>query len=180
MTGSAFRKVDEDVVHRGYAFDATVARYVAPDGTEFTRDVIRHIGAVAVLPLHDDGTVTLVRQFRAPIEQRLLEIPAGLRDVDGEEPERTAVRELAEEVGLVADDLEFLCAFHNAAGFSDEVVHVYLGTGLHPVASDVQGPEEEDMVVERHPLTDLVAMIRRGEVTDAKTIIAVLLAAARP
>ncbi len=174
-----FRKLGEDVVHRGYALDVAVARYAAPDGAEFTRDVVRHVGAVAVLPLHDDGTVTLVRQYRAPIEQRLLEIPAGLRDVDGEPPERTAARELAEEVGLVADDIEFLCAFHNAAGFSDEVVHVFLGTGLREVESDVQGPEERDMTIVRLPLEELVAMTGDGRITDGKTIIGVLLVAGR-
>ncbi len=174
-----FRKLDEEVVHRGYAFRAAVARYEAPDGSTFSRDIIRHVGAVAVLPLHDDGTVTVVRQYRAPIEDRLLEIPAGLRDVSDEPLEETARRELAEEVGLVADHVEPLTSFHNAAGFSDEVVHVFLGTGLHPVAADVQGPEEEDMVVERHPLADLVAMVHDGTITDAKTIIGVLLVASR-
>ncbi len=179
MGDAGFRKLSEDVVHEGYALDVAVARYRAPDGSEFTRDVVRHVGAVAVLPLHDDGTVTLVCQYRAPIERRLLEIPAGLRDVAGEPPEQTAGRELAEEVGLVADHLEFLCGFHNAAGFSDEVVHVFLGTGLHEVASDLQGPEEQDMTVERIPLTELVAMVGDGRITDAKTIIAVLLVAGR-
>lgn len=177
MTADGFRRLDESVVHHGYAFDAAVARYAAPDGSEFTRDVIRHVGAVAVLPRHDDGTITVVRQYRAPIEAELLEIPAGLRDVDGEPPAQTAVRELAEEVGLVADHLRPMCAFHNAAGFSDEVVHIFEATGLRAVASDVQGPEEQHMTVERHRLDDLVAMIDAGTITDAKTIIAVLLAA---
>lgn len=174
-----FRKLAEEVVHRGYAFEAAVAHYEAPDGSSFSRDVIRHVGAVAVLPLHDDGTVTVVRQYRAPIETRLLEIPAGLRDVSDEPLEETARRELAEEVGLVADRIEPLTHFHNAAGFSDEVVHVFVATGLRSVESDVQGPEEEDMVVERHPLDDLVAMVRDGSITDAKTMIGVLLVAGR-
>lgn len=177
MTADGFRRLDESVVHRGYAFEAAIARYEAPDGSEFTRDVIRHVGAVAVLPRHDDGTVTVVRQYRAPIEAELLEIPAGLRDVDGEPPAETAVRELAEEVGLVADRLQPMCAFHNAAGFSDEVVHIFEATGLRSVDADVQGPEEEHMTVERHPLADLVAMVEDGRITDAKTVIAVLMAA---
>lgn len=179
MTGPDFEHLGEEVVHQGYAFDTAVARYRAPDGAEFTRDVVRHIGAVGVLPLHDDDTVTLVRQYRAPIGARLLEIPAGLRDVDGEPTERTAARELAEEVGLAAGRIEPLCTFHTAAGFSDEQVHIHLATGLTAVESDAQGPEEHDMEIERHPLTSLVAMIRAGEITDAKTIIGVLLVATR-
>ncbi len=175
MAPSDFRHLGEDIVHRGYAMEVTVARYAAPDGSEFTRDVIRHRGAVAVLPLHDDGTVTVVRQYRAPIQTRLLEIPAGLRDVADEPLETTAARELAEEVGLAADRIESLGAFHNAAGFSDEMVHLFVGTGLHVVGSDVQGPEEQDMTIDRLPLSTLVEMVVDGRITDAKTIIAVLL-----
>ncbi|MDZ7676340.1 MAG: NUDIX hydrolase [Acidimicrobiales bacterium] len=172
-----FALLGEDIVHEGYAMSVVVARFGAPDGREFTRDVIRHVGAVAVLPLHDDGTVTLVRQYRAPIGQELLEIPAGLRDVADEDLELTATRELAEEAGLAAEAIEHLCSFHNAAGLSDEVVHVYRATGLSEVDRDAQGPEEQHMQVERHPLADLVAMVRQGEITDAKTVVGVLLTA---
>lgn len=174
-----FAPLGEDIVHEGYAMSVAVARFGAPDGSEFTRDVIRHVGAVAVLPLHDDDTVTVVRQYRAPIEQMLVEIPAGLRDVAEEAPELTATRELAEEVGLRAARLEHLCSFHNAPGLSDEVVHVYRATGLTDVDRDVQGPEERHMDVERLGLDELVAMVRRGELTDAKTVIGVLLTALR-
>lgn len=174
-----FARLGEEIVHEGYAMSVAVARFGAPDGSEFTRDVIRHVGAVAVLPLHDDDTVTVVRQYRAPIDRVLVEIPAGLRDVSDEAPELTATRELAEEAGLQAERLEHLCSFHNAPGLSDEVVQVYRATGLTQVERDVQGPEETHMDLERHALDELVAMIRRGEVTDAKTVIGVLLTALR-
>ncbi len=177
MTDPNFRLLHEDVVHRGHAVDVAVGRFVGADGHEFSRDIVHHPGAVGVLPLHDDGTVTVVRQFRAPIGAELIEIPAGLRDVEGEPPEVTAARELAEEVGLRADSMAFLCTFHNSAGHSDEVVHVYVASGLHEVDHDRQGPEEQAMRVERHPLDDLVAMVRSGAITDAKTMIAVLLVA---
>ena len=177
--GSGFRHVGEDVVHRGYAIEVVVARYTAPDGHEFTRDVVRHPGAVAVLPLHDDGTVTVVRQYRAPIDAELTEIPAGIRDVRGEDLRLTAERELVEEVGLTADHYEHLGGFHVAAGLTDESVHLFLATGLTHVGADTQGPEEEAMTIDRLPLADLVTMIERGEITDAKTIISVLLVARR-
>lgn len=179
MSGHGFRRIDEDVVHHGHIVDMAVARFAAEDGHEFTRDVIRHPGAVGVLPLHDDGTVTVVRQYRAPIEAELLEIPAGIRDVPDEALASTAGRELAEEVGLEAGELELLCSFHTAAGNTDELVHVYLATELHAVERDQQGPEEEAMTVERHAVGDLVAMVERGEITDAKTIIGLLLVARR-
>ena len=174
-----FRRLDEQIVHHGHIVDMAVATFAGDDGEEFTRDVIRHPGAVGVLPLHDDGTVTVVRQYRAPIEAELVEIPAGIRDVADEPLATTAARELAEEVGLAAGDLELLSSFHTAAGNTDELVHVFLATDLHEVERDQQGPEEQAMTVERHPIGDLVAMIEHGEITDAKTIIGVLLVARR-
>lgn len=176
---SSFRLQGEEAVYDGHVMRVVVGTFEGPDGDTFTRDIIRHPGAVAVLPLHEDGSVTLVRQYRAPLDQLLLEIPAGIRDVEGEPTEETAVRELAEEVGLVADRLELLVSFHNAPGMSDEVVDVYLATGLRTVAADAQGPEEEAMTIERHHLDDLVAMIDDGRLTDAKTVIAVALVRAR-
>jgi len=175
----AFRHLGDDVVHEGHVLRLAVGTFQAPDGHTFTRDVIRHPGAVAVLPLHDDGTVTLVRQYRAPLDDLLLEIPAGIRDVDGEPPEETARRELVEEAGLDAERIEHLVSFHNAPGMSDEVVHVYLATGLTEVDAAAQGVEEESMSIERHHLDELAAMIADGRLTDAKTVIAVGLVRAR-
>lgn len=176
---SSFRRVSEETVHEGHIIRVVVGTFEGPDGDTFERDVIRHPGAVAVLPLHDDGTVTLVRQYRAPIDAQLLEIPAGVRDVEDEPTEQTAARELAEEVGLEADTYEHLIDFHNAPGMSDEVVHVYLATGLRTIDSSAQGPEEEALSIERHPLDELAAMIADGRLTDAKTVIAVALVRAR-
>lgn len=175
----SFRRVGEETVHEGHIIRVVVGTFEGADGHTFERDVVRHPGAVAVLPLHDDGTVTLVRQYRAPIDALLLEIPAGVRDVAGEPTEQTAARELAEEVGLGADTYEHLIDFHNAPGMSDEVVHVYVATGLRPIDSAAQGPEEEAMSIERHHLDELAVMIADGRLTDAKTVIAVALVRAK-
>ena len=177
--GRGFRALGEESVYAGHAIDVKVGTFEGPDASTFTRDIVRHRGAVAVVPLHDDGTVTLVRQYRAPIDDLVLEIPAGIRDVDEEDLEATAARELREEVGLEADGYELLCTFHNAVGSSDELTHVYLSTGLHAVDDDLQGVEEEHMVVERHPLDELVDMIHTGALTDAKSVIGVALVALR-
>lgn len=179
MSGEGFRLLGEETVHRGYAIEVAVGTFEGPDGHRFTRDVVHHVGAVAVLPLHDDDTVTLVRQYRAPIDADLLELPAGLRDVSDEPPEETAARELAEEAGLRADHYELLCRFHNSPGHSDEIVHVYLATGLHEVDTDLQGIEEQHLTVERLPVDELMAMIADGRLTDAKTVIGVALVHAR-
>ncbi|HEX4901163.1 MAG TPA: NUDIX hydrolase [Acidimicrobiales bacterium] len=174
-----FHLVGEETVYDGHIMRVVVGTFAGPDGDTFTRDVIRHPGAVAVLPLHDDGTVTLVRQYRAALDAPLLEIPAGIRDVDGEPPAETARRELAEEAGLAATQIEHLLSFHNAPGMSDEVVDVYVATGLSEVDAAAQGVEEEAMSIERHHLDDLAAMVADGRLTDAKTVIAVSLLRAR-
>lgn len=177
MSTSGFEHLGDERIHRSHAFELVVGRYRGPDGDEFTRDVVRHRGAVGVLPLHDDGTVTLVRQYRAPLDREVLEIPAGIRDVDGEPPEETARRELAEEVGLGADTVVALNSFHNAVGYADELVQVFLATGLHDVPSAADGPEEQHMTIVRLPVEEALAMVASGEITDAKTVIALLLVA---
>lgn len=177
MSDGQFPLLDEEVVFDGHVISVRVATFADPDGGEFTRDIVRHPGAVAVIPVHDDGTVTLVRQFRTALGHDLLEIPAGIRDVADEDPAATAARELVEEAGLEADSISFLNRFHNAAGYADEDIVIYRASGLRQVDRDVQGPEEEAMTVERHSLEECVRMIEDGEITDAKTIIAVLLTA---
>lgn len=168
-----FRLIGEETVYEGYAITVTIGTYEGPDGERFTRDLVHHPGAVSVVPLHDDGSVTLVRQFRAPVGHDLWEIPAGLRDVEGEPPEETAARELAEEAGLEAADLRLLVAAHLAPGHSDEIVHVFVGTGLREVPTDLQGPEEEAMTIDRFPLDEVRAMIADGRITDAKTVMGI-------
>ncbi len=170
-----FTHVGDELLHSGHVIDLQRATFRAPDGTLIERDVVNHPGAVSVVPLLDSGEVVLVRQFRAPLQREMLEIPAGKRDVQGEPPEVTAGRELEEEVGLRPSHLEKLAVFHNSVGFSDEESHVYLGTGLSEVDSDRQGPEEEAMEVLRVPLGDVRRMISAGEITDAKTVIGLML-----
>lgn len=174
-----FTRVGDAEQFRGYRFSVHRAAFRGPDGDVFERDVVRHPGAVAVVPLHDDGTVTLVRQFRAALDDELLELPAGLRDVPGEPEIETAARELAEEVGLAAAHLELLVTFHNSPGFCDEVVFVFLGTGLTEATHAPQGIEEHAMTIERMPLAHALSMVRDGRITDAKTIIGLTLAAGR-
>lgn len=174
-----FTLVEDAEVHRGFRFTVNRVRYRADDGHEFDRDVVRHPGAVAVVPLHDDGTVTLVRQFRVALDGDLLELPAGLRDVEGEADVRTAERELVEEAGLRADHVEPLATFHNSPGFSDESVAIFLATGLHEVDHDRQGIEEQHMTLERMSLDDALALVHDGAITDAKTIIGLTLTARR-
>ena len=176
--GQDFRKVSEREIHAGRVVRLTESVFATPGGGTITRDVVHHRGAVAVVAV-DDDEVVLLRQYRTPVEGELLEIVAGTRDVGGEDPTGTARRELAEEAGLACESLEELGTFYNSPGFCDELSHVYLATGLSPVPREPDGAEEEWMTVERVGIGDVEAMIDRGEIRDAKTIIGLLLALRR-
>ncbi|MEZ5244658.1 MAG: NUDIX hydrolase [Acidimicrobiales bacterium] len=175
-SASGFRRITERRIHQGWSIDVVVADFETPDGEIVSRDVVRHPGAVAVVPLDGDDIV-LVRQYRAAIEQDLLEIPAGKRDVADEPPETGALRELAEEVGFTTSTpLVPLVEFYNSVGFSDEYSYVYLATDLEPVPLDRQGPEEQHMTIERWPVDSIAAAIADGDITDGKTVIGLLAA----
>lgn len=172
-----FRKLTEREIHRGHLITLASARFVGPDGEEFDREIVRHPGAVSCVPVLDDGTVVMVRQYRAAIEDDLLEIPAGKRDVEGEAPELTAHRELVEEIGMRAGRMVKLAEFHNSPGFTDEHSFVFMGLDLTEVgALDPQGPEEQVMTIERIALDDVPDLVAAGRLVDAKSIIGLLLA----
>jgi ADP-ribose pyrophosphatase len=163
----------------GSRISVAVLDIEGPGGEHHVREVVHHPGAVAALPWHDDGTITLVRQYRAALDTEVWEIPAGLRDVAGEPTELTASRELVEEAGLRAGQLEHLVTFHNSPGFSDEAVFVYLASDLTEVPDDRQSPEEEHMTQTRVSLAEALAMVDDGRITDAKTVIGLLALARR-
>lgn len=174
-SASGFRRLGERTVHEGHAIRVVVGDFETPDGEVVHRDIVRHPGAVSVVPV-DGDEVVLVRQYRAAVERELLEIPAGKRDVPGEAPELTAMRELEEEVGFTAAALVPLARFYNSVGFSDEHSHVFLATDLRPVPDDRQGPEEVHMTVERLAIDDVAPAIADGRIEDAKTVIGLLAA----
>ena len=171
-----FAKRDQRDLHSGPVIGLVETVWESPDGELMEREVVKHPGAVSVVPLLDDGTVVMVRQFRAAVEGDLLEIPAGKRDKPGEPPELTAHRELAEEIGYAANRMDRLGAFYNSPGFCDEFSHVFLARDLEPVPADAQGPEERHMTIEMVPLDDVPRLIASGELIDAKSQIGLLLA----
>jgi ADP-ribose pyrophosphatase len=172
LPSGSFRKISERPVFDSYLLHVSVGTFEAPDGETFERDLVHHPGAVIMVPFDDKtGEVVFVRQFRAPLGVELLEVPAGKRDVDGEPPEVTAARELAEETGLEAGRLELMGRFYNSPGFSDELSWCFLATELTEVPNGRHGVEEQYMTVERHPLPKAMDLVRAGEITDAKTIV---------
>jgi 8-oxo-dGTP pyrophosphatase MutT (NUDIX family) len=174
-----FTPVGEETISRGWFIRMQRATFLDPEGVPFERDIVRHPGAVAVVAVTDGGSVVLARQYRPAVDRWLLEVPAGTRDVDGEPPEVTARRELAEEVGYEAGPLTLLTRTAVTPGFCDEIAHVYLATGLRPVATDRQGTEERYMEVVEVPFDRFDAMVDDGSVVDATTILGVGLARRR-
>ena len=176
----AFRQVDERVAYAGDFVTVVQAGYVTEGGERFEREFLRHVGAVAMVPVVEDRRVALDRQFRAAVGRDLLEIPAGLLDVDGEDRELAAVRELAEEVGRrPVDALEELVEYLPMAGMADHRVWIYLARRTVACPVEPHGIEEQHMTIEHVDLDDVDELIASGEISDGKTIIGLLLARAR-
>ncbi|MDT8436706.1 MAG: NUDIX hydrolase [Gemmatimonadota bacterium] len=176
--------IESRSIFRGRLLDVRVDRVRFPDGSEGRMEVVRHGGAAAALPLHESGhatgrdapAVTLIRQYRYATGGPLWEVPAGRLD-PGEAPAHCAARELEEETGLRAGTLASLGTIWTTPGFTDEVVHLFLATELRPG----RRAHERHEFIECHemPLTEALEMIDRGEIADAKTVAALLLAARR-
>ncbi len=130
------------------------------NGKIVTRDVVLHPGAAAVVPINDNNEIYLVRQFRKPIDQSLLEIPAGKLDVPGEEPLVCAIRELKEETGLEAGKMTFYSSVFSCPGFSNEVLHIYIATELKMGKSKTD--DDEFLSVEKYHIDELIRMIEDG------------------
>ena len=175
---SAFRVVDSTTRWRAGFLVLDEVHLVGPDGEALTRSVVRHPGAVVVVPIDADRRhALLVRQFRAAVGAEVLEVVAGKRDVEGEPPEATARRELEEEIGHRAGRLEKLCEFYNSPGFTDEYTHLYCALDLEPLdAPRAVTAEEAAMTVEPVALDRVDELVERGALCDAKSIIGLLLA----
>jgi 8-oxo-dGDP phosphatase len=174
-----FRRVSEEELLRAWLFRVDRYHLLDPDDKPFDRFVIRHPGAVTIVPIHDDGTVTLVRQYRAAVDAQVLEIPAGTLDKDGEGPEDAARRELAEEAGLEAANWELLLGTWNTPGISDQYTLIYLATGLSSIPVRPDGVEEGYMTVETIHLDEVDALVAEGSLKDETTVLGLYLARQR-
>jgi ADP-ribose pyrophosphatase len=175
-----FRVLKSEPVYEGRIISLRRDTVAMPGGGDSVREVVHHPGAVAVVALDDDDNVVLLRQYRHPVGTHLWELPAGLRDADGEPPLETAKRELAEEVQLAAERWSLLLSVNNSPGFSDELVHVFLAEGL--TAADrpdgfVVEHEEADMTIERVPLADAVQRVFDGDIRNSSAVAGILAAA---
>ena len=156
---------------RGRILRLEVDRVELEDGSVSSREVVRHPGGAAILPLDAEGQVTLVRQFRYAFGQELLEIPAGKLE-PGEDPKTAAIRELEEECGLVAGAVTDLGCIYPSVGYDDEIIYLYLARDLRP--TEARPDAGEFVSLERFPLSTLAEMAESGVLRDAKTVTAVL------
>ncbi len=173
----SFQVLGETELHRGPIVSMQSLRIRTPDGSEIDRQVVRHPGAVAVVPLLADGeTVIMVRQYRAALDADVLELPAGKLDVQNEDLTVAAQRELVEEIGRRAGRFDLLAEFLNSPGFTDERCWVFLGRDLAETESNRQGPEEEAMTIEHVRLGEVDELMASGQLQDAKSVIGMLVA----
>jgi len=167
--------------YAGPIFTVFTDEVTMSDGDPASRDVVENKGAVGVAAIDDVGRVVLIRQYRHPVRRRLWELPAGLRDVQGEDLALTAARELAEETDYRAGRFDLLIDLHTSPGFSDETIRIFLARDLSPVPEDERHDrtgEEADLEIAWFDLDEAVAMVLRGEITNAAAV-GGLLAAAR-
>jgi ADP-ribose pyrophosphatase len=171
-----FELLKSEIVYPGRAFSIRRDTLRLPDGHETKLDIVEHHGSVIILPVDDQGNLLFVRQYRHATGLDLLELPAGTLDED-EAPEKCARREIREETGMAAGNLEHLGGFYLAPGYSTEYMHVYLATELRP--DPLEADEDEFLTVEFIPIGMALEMVMRGEFLDAKSLAAILLAQAQ-
>jgi len=163
-------KVESEAVYKGGFFEVFRDTVRMPSGNISQREYIRHPGAVAAIPLLDDGNVLLERQFRYPVDKVFIEFPAGKIDAN-EDPLVCAQRELHEETGYTATDWQFLCTIHNAIGYSSERLYLYLARGLQ---AGERHPDEDELVETfSASIPQLLEWVREGRITDVKTVIGI-------
>jgi ADP-ribose pyrophosphatase len=173
-----FERISRIVLHEWVLWKLVQSRFRSPQGEEFVRTYVESPGATGIVPVrlnaHGRYEVVMVRQYRPALGAYSLEIPAGMRDVEGEDPQSTALRELREETGFTSKDVRPLGQILQAPGITNATVHLYLAVGLTEVAMERHGPEEDDMTVEVLLLDDALRMIETGEIDNAMAVVGLL------
>lgn len=163
--------MSSEIVYNGKIVNLRIDTVELPKQRYSKREIVEHPGGVGIIALTEENEVIMVRQFRKPIEDCVLEIPAGKLDA-GEDPKTCAIRELKEETGYEAENMEFLVDFYSSPGFTDEKIHIYFATGLKNGKAE---PDENEYIdIEKYKMEDLVQMIKDNEINDAKSIISIL------
>lgn len=157
---------------QGRVIDLIVEEVKLPDGKTSNREIVKHPGAVAVIPITEDGNIIMVEQYRKALGRSIIEIPAGKLE-KGEQPESTAIRELEEETGFACQSLTHIISFYTSPGFADEIIHLYLAEGLTKKEDKLDLDEDEFVEVMEVTLEEAIKLVKEQKIFDAKTAYAV-------
>lgn len=169
------KTVQTKSIYNGKIISLQVDDVELPDGNHSKRELVKHPGAVALIPITDEGKLILVKQYRKALERTIVEIPAG-RIEPNEAPELTAIRELEEETGFGTNDITYIQSFATSPGFADEIIHLYLAKDLYTIENPADGDEDEFIELLEISIAEAEEMVATGEIYDAKTAFAVLYA----
>lgn len=164
------KTIKSQLLYEGRIIDVRLDTVALPNGKQSTREIVNHPGAVAIIPINDNGELLLVRQFRKALEKEIYEIPAGKLE-KGENPDACALRELEEETGFKSDVLEKVASFYTSPGFADELIHIYYTKSL--IKGKEQLDEDEFLDLVPVSLDEARSMVSDGRIHDAKTVYAV-------
>lgn len=164
--------ISSEMIYRGKILNVRVDTVTLGRGGQGIREVVEHNECICIVPLDDENNVIMVKQYRKPVEEILLEVPAGGVE-NGEVSQEAVLRELQEETGYIASNLELLAKFWTTPGFCNEYMHAYVATGLSP--SSLPADDDEDILVERVPMAKIPDLIRNGIIRDAKSIASLLM-----
>ncbi|MFP7493726.1 NUDIX hydrolase [Terribacillus saccharophilus] len=167
------KTIETSKIYDGKVISLRVDTVSLPDGNTSKRELIKHPGAVAIIPITKDGKIIFVEQYRKALEKSIIEIPAGKLE-PGEEPEVTAVRELEEETGYTTQNLKKLGSFYTSPGFADELLHVYEADDIEPMAEKIAGDDDEFVELKQLTLEEAEALVAEERIHDAKTMYALL------
>ncbi|SDJ66137.1 NUDIX hydrolase [Sediminibacillus albus] len=167
------RTITSKHIFEGKVVNLQVDEVELPDGKRSKREIIKHPGAVAIIPVTKENKIVFVKQYRKPLEKSLIEIPAGKLE-PGEVPEVTAKRELEEETGYTTDNLTFLTSFYTSPGFADEIIHLYVTKDIVPLQELVDGDEDEFVEIMELSLEEAEQLVKEQRIHDAKTAYAIL------
>lgn len=169
------KTISSESLYEGKIISLRIEEVELPDGNHAKRELVKHPGAVALIPITAEGKIILVKQYRKALDRTLIEIPAGRIEIN-EEPKLTAIRELEEETGLGAGKVTYLQSFATSPGFADEIIHLYLAEELYEIENPAAGDEDEFIELLEVTIADAEKLVATGEIYDAKTAFAVLFA----
>ncbi|HLS08566.1 NUDIX hydrolase [Lentibacillus sp.] len=172
------KKFEEKTIHTETIYDGKVVKLQVddvrlPDGNTSKRELIKHAGAVGIIPITKDNKIVFVEQYRKPLEKSLVEIPAGKLE-DGEEPEMTVLRELEEETGYAASSPTFVTSFYTSPGFADEIMYLYMAEDVEPIENPAAGDDDEFIELLELTLEEAKQCMKEQRIHDAKTNYAIM------